>query len=52
MTTSTEITNEADPTLPIIRMTGDFTATSGQLFRAYTGPVLFAKWIAEHAPRG
>jgi uncharacterized protein YndB with AHSA1/START domain len=36
---------EADPKLPIIRMTRDFKATPEQLFRAHTDPVLFAQWI-------
>jgi uncharacterized protein YndB with AHSA1/START domain len=40
-----ETTIEADPKLPIIRMTRDFKATPEQLFRAHTDPVLFAQWI-------
>jgi uncharacterized protein YndB with AHSA1/START domain len=36
---------EADPTLPIIHIWRDFTATSEQLFRAHTDPELFARWI-------
>ena len=36
---------EADPKVPIIRMTRDFKATPEQLFRAHTDPVLFAQWI-------
>jgi uncharacterized protein YndB with AHSA1/START domain len=40
-----ETSIEADPKLPIIRMTRDFKATPGQLFRAHTDPVLFAQWI-------
>ncbi len=45
MTTLTEATIEADPTLPIIRITRDFAATPEQLFRAHTDPELFAKWV-------
>ena len=45
MTGIAETTIEADPTLPIIRMTRDFTATPGQLFRAHTDPALFAQWV-------
>jgi hypothetical protein len=51
MTTSTETTIKTDPTLPAIRMTRDFAATSGQLFRAHTDPVLFAQRIGAHARR-
>ena len=36
---------EADPTVPIIRLTRDFDATPAQLLRAHTDPVLFAKWV-------
>lgn len=36
---------EADPHLPIIRMTREFAGTPGQLFRAHTDPKLFAQWI-------
>lgn len=36
---------EADPTVPIIRITRDFVATPAQLFRAHTDPELFARWI-------
>ena len=45
MDTTTETAIEADPTLPIIRLTRDFTATPEQLFRAHTDPVLFARWV-------
>jgi len=40
-----ETTIEADPTVPIIRLTRDFAATPEQLFRAHTDPRLFAQWI-------
>lgn len=36
---------EADPNLPIIRITRDFDATSAQLMRAHTDPELFARWV-------
>jgi uncharacterized protein YndB with AHSA1/START domain len=36
---------EADPTVPIIRITRDFRATPGRLLRAHTDPELFARWI-------
>ncbi len=36
---------EADPTLPIIRMTRDFDGTPAQLMRAHTDPELFARWV-------
>jgi uncharacterized protein YndB with AHSA1/START domain len=35
---------EADPTVPAIRMTRDFTATPEQLFRAHTEKDLVARW--------
>ena len=40
-----EATIEADPTLPIIRITRDFAATPAQLLTAHTDPELFARWI-------
>jgi uncharacterized protein YndB with AHSA1/START domain len=40
---------EADPRLPIIRMTRDFVATPEQLFRAHTDPALFVRWIGPDA---
>jgi uncharacterized protein YndB with AHSA1/START domain len=49
MTKTTETTIEADPTLPIVRMTRDFAATPEQLFRAHTDPVLFAQWVGPNA---
>jgi uncharacterized protein YndB with AHSA1/START domain len=36
---------EADPTLPIIRITRDFAASPAQLHRAHTDPELFARWV-------
>jgi uncharacterized protein YndB with AHSA1/START domain len=41
----TETTIEADPKLPIIRLTRDFAATPAQLMRAHTDPELFALWV-------
>ena len=38
-------TIEADPTIPLIRITRDFAATPAQLFRAHTDPELFARWV-------
>ena len=43
--TITEARIEADPALPIIRITRDFAATPEQLFRAHTDPALFARWV-------
>jgi uncharacterized protein YndB with AHSA1/START domain len=45
MTTITQTTIQADPTVPVIRMTRDFTATPEQLVRAHTDPDLFARWV-------
>ncbi|WP_035855494.1 SRPBCC family protein [Cryptosporangium arvum] len=36
---------EADPALPIIRITRDFRATPAQLLRAHTDPELFVRWV-------
>ncbi len=36
---------EADPTVPIVRITRDFDATPAQLLRAHTDPELFARWV-------
>lgn len=36
---------EADPNVPLTRITRDFHASPGQLFRAHTDPELFARWI-------
>jgi len=49
MTRITETAIEADPKLPIIRLTRDFAATPGQLLRAHTDPELFARWIGPDA---
>jgi uncharacterized protein YndB with AHSA1/START domain len=46
--TTTRITKaviEADPNLPIIRITRDFRATPAQLIRAHIDPELFAQWV-------
>ncbi|MFF0306913.1 SRPBCC family protein [Streptosporangium sp. NPDC004379] len=40
---------EADPGLPVIRMTRDFAAAPGRLFRAHTDPALFARWVGPDA---
>jgi uncharacterized protein YndB with AHSA1/START domain len=45
MTKIMETTIDADPKLPIIRMTRDFAATPEQVFRAYTDPALFSQWV-------
>ncbi|TCI99557.1 polyketide cyclase [Aeromicrobium sp. IC_218] len=47
-TTRTQATIEADPTLPIIRITRDFDATPAQLVRAHTDPELYARWVGPH----
>ncbi|GGN71858.1 activator of HSP90 ATPase [Actinoplanes lobatus] len=39
-----EATIEADPKLPIIRLTRDFAATPAQLLRAHTDPEIFVLW--------
>ena len=41
----TETSIEADPKVPVIRLSRDFEATPEQLFRAHTDPALFARWV-------
>jgi uncharacterized protein YndB with AHSA1/START domain len=43
--TTTGTTIEADPRVPIIRITREFAASPEQLFRAHTDPELFARWV-------
>jgi uncharacterized protein YndB with AHSA1/START domain len=45
MTTIIEARIEADPTVPAIHLTRDFSATPAQLLRAHTDPEIFARWI-------
>lgn len=40
-----QATIEADPTVPLVRITRDFAATPEQLFRAHTDPELYARWV-------
>jgi uncharacterized protein YndB with AHSA1/START domain len=49
MNRATEAAIEADPKLPIIRLTRDFAATPTQLFRAHIEPDLFAQWVGPNA---
>ena len=42
---TTGVAIEADPKLPIIRITRDFDATPAQLMRAHLDPNLFARWV-------
>jgi len=46
-----ETTIEADPKLPIIRLTRDFAATPEQLLRAHTDPELFVLWTGPNSLR-
>ncbi|MEP6630963.1 MAG: SRPBCC family protein [Lapillicoccus sp.] len=43
--TTKAATIEADPILPVIRITRDFQATVEQLYRAHTDPALFVRWV-------
>jgi len=45
MSTATQTAIEADPNLPVIRITREFAATAGQVFRAHTDPALFVRWV-------
>jgi uncharacterized protein YndB with AHSA1/START domain len=49
--TTAETTIEADPRVPIIRISRDFRATPEQLFRAHTDPALFVQWVGPHGMR-
>jgi len=40
-----ETTIEADPSLPVIRLTREFAAPPERLFRAHTDPALFVRWV-------
>jgi uncharacterized protein YndB with AHSA1/START domain len=42
---------EADPALPVIRITREFRATPARLLRAHTDPELFARWIGPASMR-
>jgi uncharacterized protein YndB with AHSA1/START domain len=44
-------TIEADPAVPIIRITREFRATPEQLFRAHTDAELFQRWIGPNNMR-
>jgi len=45
MTDHSKASIEADPQVPLIRITRDFTATPEQLFKAHTDPELYARWV-------
>jgi uncharacterized protein YndB with AHSA1/START domain len=49
MTAFTSAAIEADPKLPIIRITRDFAATPQQLYRAHTDPDLFTRWCGPNS---
>ncbi|GAA2128126.1 SRPBCC family protein [Nocardioides bigeumensis] len=38
-------TIEADPTVPLIRITREFNGTPEQVMRAHTDPDLYARWV-------
>jgi uncharacterized protein YndB with AHSA1/START domain len=44
-----QATIEADPDLPIIRVTRDFDATPAQVMKAHTDPALFARWCGPNS---
>ncbi len=49
MTTLANAHISADPEVPVIHITRDFTATPEQLFRAHTDPALFAQWVGPNS---
>lgn len=44
-----QVSIEADPNVPIIRIVRDFDATPAELMRAHTDPTLFARWVGPNA---
>lgn len=40
-----QVSIEADPKVPIIRITRDFDATPAQLMRAHLDPAVFVRWV-------
>jgi len=48
-TTTRETTIEADPTVPLVRITREFDAPPAKVFRAHTDPELVVQWLG---PRG
>ena len=44
-----DTTIEADPAVPMIRMTRDFAATPAQLLAAHLDPELFVQWVGPDA---
>ena len=44
-TTTRETTIEADPTVPLIRITREFDAPAAKVFRAHTDPDLLVRWL-------
>ncbi len=45
MTDQPKATIEADPDVPLIRITREFQATPAQVMRAHTDPDLYARWV-------
>ena len=45
MNPPTQARIEADPTVPAIRISREFSATPAQLLRAHTDPEIFARWV-------
>ena len=48
-TTTNETRIEADPNLPTIRITREFDAPRGRVFRAWTDPDLVARWLGPNS---
>ena len=49
MTTLANAHISADPEVPVIHISRDFTATPEQLFRAHTDPALFTQWVGPNS---
>ena len=47
-TTTRETTIEADPAVPLVRITREFDAPPEKVFRAHTDPDLLVQWLGPH----
>lgn len=45
VSSATKAEIQADPDVPVIRITRDFSATPAQLMRAHTDAEIFARWV-------
>ena len=50
-TTTPETRIEADPKVPLVRITREFDAPPAKVYRAHVDPELYAKWAGPTASR-